>query len=120
MVVGQVTNRSLLTVVSWTYCDQFDMIQADKGFNIQTECDARLLTLHVPPGKRGQVQMTKTAVEKTKRVANLRILVEQVIRRLKTFKLLGEQLPISLLPCAHKIVKVCAALCNMKQPIYKD
>jgi len=101
-------------------CDPYDMIQADKGFNIQEECDARLLTLHVPPGKRGQVQMTKVAVEKTKRVANLRILVEQVIRRLKTFKLLGEQLPITLLPCVHKIVRVCAALCNLKDPMYKD
>lgn len=101
-------------------CESYDMIQAYKGFNIREECDARLLSLHVPPGKRGQVQMTCVAVEKTKRIANLRILVEQVIRRLKTFKILSGQLPISMLPCVGKIVHVCASLCNFKDPIYKD
>lgn len=101
-------------------CESYDMIQADKGFNIQEECDACLLSLHVPPGKRGKVQMTCVAVEKTKRIANLRILVEQVIRRLKTFRILSGQLPITLLPCIEKIVCVCASLCNHKVPIYKD
>ena len=101
-------------------CEQYDMIQADKGFNIQQECDARMISMHVPPGMRGQVQMSKIAVRKTKQVANLRILVEQVIRRLKTFRILSGQLSITLLPHLDKIVSVCAALCNFKPPIYRD
>jgi len=102
-------------------CEPFDMIQADKGFNIREECHARLLTLHVPPGLRGQVQMTSVAVAKTKQIANLRILIEQVIRRLKTYRILSSQVSITLLPCLSRIVNVCAALCNYKiKPIYND
>jgi len=98
--------------------DMHDMIQADKGFNIRDECAARLVTLHIPPGKRGAVQLSTSAVSKTKRIANLRILVEQVIRRLKTFRILQTEIPITLVPNVDEIVTVCAALCNLKRPIY--
>ena len=101
-------------------CDPYDMIQADKGFNISDECAARLLSMHVPPGLRGSIQRSTPAVAKTKRVANLRILVEQVIRRLKSFRILGGQLPVSLIPFLDRIIRVCAALTNLKDPIYKD
>ena len=60
----------------------YDMIQADKGFNILDECAARHVHLHVPPGKRRQAQMSVTATNKTSRIARLRILVEQEIRRI--------------------------------------
>ena len=100
--------------------DPHDTIQADKGFNIQDECAARLIHLHVPPGKRGKAQMSTAANNKTTRVANLRILVEQVIRRLKSFRIIKHGVPISLIPTLDKVLKVCAALCNLRSPIYKD
>jgi hypothetical protein len=100
--------------------DNYDMIQADKRFNIRNECEARHITLHIPPGKRGVAQMSAASVNKTKRIANLRILVEQVIRRLKTFKILKDELPITLIPNVDKIVKVCAAIVNLKKPIYTN
>ena len=80
--------------------DPYDVLQADEGFNIIDECAARHIHLHVPPGKMG--------------AADLRIPVEQVIRRLKTFRILKYELPISLIPCVDKIVRVCAGLCNVK------
>lgn len=100
--------------------DPYDILQADKGFNIRDECEARLITLHIPLGKRGQAQMSTSAVNKTKRVANLRIIVEQVIRRLKTFKIMKFEMPVTLIPNMDKIVRVCAALCNLRLPIYKN
>ncbi len=51
-----------------------------KADKISQDCDARLLSLHIPPGKRGHIQMTKAEVKKAKNIANLRILAEQVIR----------------------------------------
>ena len=99
-------------------CDQYDLIQADKGFNIGNECAARLLTLHVPPGKCGSAQMTTAAVNKTKHIANLRILVEQIIRRHKTYRIIKYEIPLSLAPSINKILIVCAALCNLKKPMY--
>ena len=101
-------------------CEPYDAIQADKGFNISQDCDARLLSLHIPPGKRGQIQMTKADVKKTKNIANLRILVEQVIRRLKSFSILSNQMPVTLLPSADQIIRVCASLCNLREPIFKQ
>ena len=99
--------------------EAYDVIQADKGFNIQTDCEARLVTLHIPPGKRGLSQMPTALVNKTKRIANLRILVEQVIRRVKTFRILKYELPISMIPHGDRIVRVCCGICNMYEPIYK-
>lgn len=99
--------------------ESYDTILADKGFNIADECAARRITIQVPPGLRGQAQMSSHAVEKTKRVANLRILIEQVIRRLKTYRILSGEVPVTLVPHLYKIVKVCAALTNIKCSIYK-
>lgn len=100
--------------------DKYDMLQADKGFNIASDCEARLISLDKPPGKRGAPQLSIASCRKTKRIANQRILVEQIIRRLKTFRILQTEMPISLVPLADDIVAVCAALSNLKKPIYCD
>ena len=65
--------------------DPHTEIMVDKGFNIIEECAARFINVHVPPGKRGQSQMLAKDLRKTTDVAKLHILVEQVIRRFKTF-----------------------------------
>ena len=91
-------------------CDVYNMIHADKGLEISKECCECFLTLHIPPGKRGVTQMTIQAVNKTKCIANLRILVVHVMRRLKTFHIIQHELSIALVPHAHKILLVCAAL----------
>ena len=54
-----------------------------------------------------------------KRVANLRILVEQVIRQIKTFRILSEEFPISLLSSIVDIVIIYCVLCNRLPPIFK-
>ena len=100
--------------------DPYDTILADKGFNISDECQKKLLILQSPPGLRGQAQMSTSAVEKTQRIANLRILIEQVIRRIKTFRILATEVPITLVHHLDDIVKVCAALTNIKVPMYKN
>lgn len=97
------------------YCS----IMADKGFNISDECLRHYVTLEVPPGRRGQSQMPTAAVRKTKKIANRRIVVEQVIRRLKTFKILKNELQISALYNIDEVILVCAAMCNLKTSIYK-
>ena len=94
-------------------------IMADKGFNIQTECASNSIYLTIPPGKRGTAQMTPNEVTKTSEIAKLRILVEQVIRRMKTFRILAAEIPLTLLRHTHDILKVTSALCNLKSPIMK-
>jgi hypothetical protein len=100
--------------------EPYDQIMADKGFLIADDCAVRHVTLSVPPGRRGISQMSRSAVIKTKRIANLRILVEQVIRCLNTFRILSNEMPLTIVPLASKIINVCAALANMRKPIYRS
>ena len=75
--------------------------------------------LFIPPGKRGQEQFTKADVQKAKTVANLRIFVEKAIRRLKTFRIIKNELPISLIGNLDNIVIVYVVLCNLNKPLCK-
>ena len=65
-----------------------ECVMADKGFNITDLLTLKHADLVIPPGRRGAFQMPKKDVLVTKDIANRRIRVEQVIRRIKTFSML--------------------------------
>ena len=116
---GSISDKEI--TIQSNYFDQIEpycSIMADKGFIISKECTARRLNLIIPPRRRGDAQM-QTNILKTKVVVQLRILVEQVIRRLKCFRILSQELPISLINHIDDILIICAALVNMKKPIMK-
>ena len=119
---GKISDQKL--TVDCEYLDkvpQYMRVIADKGFNIADECAARRIFLSVPPGKRVASQFMPQDVRKTSKIAKVRILVEQAIRKMKTFRLIANELPLSLVPQANDILIVCAALTNLtQQPIYKD
>lgn len=58
-----------------------DQVMAEKGFLIYEQLATRRCSLAIPPGERGSAQMTPAMVEKNKKIANTRIIVEQVIRK---------------------------------------
>ena len=97
----------------------FCSVMADKGFNIEQECAEKSIHLVIPPGKRGTSQMTQAQLKTKSKIAKVRILVEQVIRRVKTFQILSNEVQISLLPHLNDIVIVCCAISNLKKPIMK-
>ena len=66
------------------------------------------------------LQESEVEVSRTNRIAKLRILVEQVIRRLKCFRILSSELPVLMIPYIDNILIICAALSNMKKPIFVD
>ena len=92
---------------------------ADKGFNIVDDYAARCIHFIVPPGKTSVIQVTLSNVN-TSSIAKMLILVEQVIRRLKTFRILATEMPISAIGQVDDILTMCGALCNFKEPIYND
>ena len=100
--------------------EPYSSIMVDKGFNIVEECAARRINVIVPPGKRGQGQMLPIDVKKTNNVAKLRILVEQVISRFKNFRIIGNEVPINMLCHLDDIITICAALTNLRKPIYSN
>ncbi|XP_047137527.1 uncharacterized protein LOC124814027 [Hydra vulgaris] len=69
-----------------------DEVMADREFQIQEELLLRFCTLIVPPGARLKSQMMQNA-KKNKKIANLRIHVERVINRLKTYRILKNVFP---------------------------
>ena len=71
---------------------RYSNIMADKGFNLFDECAAQCLHFTVPPGMRGASQMTPAEINKTSAIAKVRILVEQVIKRLKTFQIIANEM----------------------------
>ena len=64
--------------------------------------------------------MTPAEVSKTSATVKVRILVEQIIRRIKTFKILANELSMSMLENVDDIMLISAALCNFKEPMYHD
>ena len=50
----------------------------------------------VPPEIKRTTQVTLAQLSKTSLIAKVRILKEQAIRRLKTFRILYDEIPISL------------------------
>ena len=100
----------------WGKLEPYDMIQADKGYSSHDECAARRVQLHVPPGKRGQAQMAVAANIKTSRIANLRILVEQVIRRIKSFRIIKNIVSISLVITGQDTVTRLLCTLQPKEP----
>jgi len=117
---GRVSDKELTQESGFltTLCDD-EAVMADRGFPIAEDLALHHAHLVMPPGKRGSCQMTTAQVAKTKEIANLRIFVEQAIRRLKTFRILKYELPITLLPQIDDMIIVCAALCNLQPPLVK-
>ena len=99
--------------------EPYDAVMGDRGFTVAEDLLLHRADLFIPPGKRGQEQFTKADVQKTKTVANLRIFVEQAIMRPKTFLIIKNELPISLIGNLDNIIIVCAALCNSYKPLCK-
>lgn len=97
--------------------DPMDVIMADRGFPIQNDLLLRHAKLYIPPPSSGLEQHSRKDVLKTKKIANARIHVERAIGRLKWFTILKNVLPISLVPLADDIIVVCAALCNLLDPL---
>ena len=116
-LVGLVIKKITLKFVFLDTLLRYSNIIADKGLNLFDECAIRCLHFTVSPGRRGALQMTSAEINKTSAIAKVRILVEQVIRRLKKFQIISI---ISLLSHVNDILVVCSALRNFKEPLYND
>lgn len=97
-----------------------DQVMADRGFTIKEMLMMRGAELVMPPGIRGKSQMTSLEIKQTKRIANVRIHVERVIRRVKQFRLLSQTIPVNLIPLCNDIVTVCCAITNLTGPLVKS
>ena len=94
-----------------------DVVMADRGFNIQDLLLAKETKLIIPPFTRKGKQFAKGKVVTTKSVANARIHIERTIRRIKEFRILRGEIPLSMKDIIEDIFIVCGALINLQKPL---
>ncbi len=101
-------------------CEKGDAVMADKGFLIKDLTTPKGIELIIPPFKSKYKQFTRREVEETRRIANLRIHIERAMERIKNFRILQGNLPITLSGQATKIWKLCNKFANCQPPLVSD
>ena len=81
-----------------------DQVMADRGFKIRNLLAYHQCTITIPPSTVSSSQMSEADVKKTSLIVNLRIFVEKAIRRVKEYRILGQEKSMLLLPFADDIV----------------
>ena len=103
-----------------------DLVLADRGFTVHEEVWFRRVELNIPAFTKGKNQLDPLDVEKTRKIANVRIHMEHVIGILRQkYTILQSTLPTDFLTCNQesqiplidRIVRVCSALVNLCPPI---
>lgn len=97
-----------------------DEVMADRGFTIRDILFERKINLAIPSFTNKGAQLSEEQVTSTRRIANVRIHVERAIRRIKVFKIMSQVVPITLVPKVDKILRICAALVNLRGDLIRD
>lgn len=97
-----------------------DAVMVDKGFMIEEECLQNYIEMIRPPFLKDKKQLTPKEADENKKIARARIHVERTIQRFKMFKIVNSKVQHNLLCYFDCIVKVVAALVNLKSPVLSD
>ena len=98
---------------------------ADKGFKIQDLLAIKstfLIALPPPPPPppiMSSNNISSHASSASRRVANSRVYVERIIRKIECFSVLRGVIPLTLKSYITSIVRVCAAIVNLQRSIIK-
>ncbi|XP_062591937.1 uncharacterized protein LOC134253431 [Saccostrea cucullata] len=123
---GNISDRKITELSGYLDKLQYgDEIMADRGFQIRDLAIQKGAKLNMPPFTRvsnrsikGRV-LTSKEIQETRKIASVRIHVERAIRRLKSFKLLGQILPLKLKNISSQMLRVAAAFCNFLPPLVR-
>ena len=91
-----------------------DGIMAGKGFDIDGLLKPLGITLNMPRKRDSNRQLTRKEVEKTRRIAAVRIHVERKMEQIKNFRNLQGTIPATEWNNANNIVLICTALTNLE------
>ncbi|XP_057297659.1 uncharacterized protein LOC130628692 [Hydractinia symbiolongicarpus] len=94
-----------------------DLVLADRGFLIEQELATRGVVLKIPEFTRGKEQMSAMDVDRSRKIANVRIHIERVIGRLRKFEILNTTIPITQVDLLDDVFIVICALVNLNKGI---
>lgn len=96
-----------------------DEVLADRGFpGINTQCENNNAIIIMPPICHNG-RFTEDEVLKTYSVASVRIHIERIFARLKTYAVFNK-IKINILPHVDDIIHICCVLTNLQLPIIKQ
>ena len=75
--------------------EPYDCVMADRGFKMKDDLVMKQCTLAIPQSSAKGNQLTEEDVRETKRIANIRIYVEQAIKRIKDYNIMNVCLPFN-------------------------
>ena len=110
----EITRRSGILQCNW---NRGDSLMADRGFTIAEELKPLGVKLNIPCFLDGRTQLTKAEVKESQTIASVRIHVERAIQRVKRFKILRNEIPLTLHGSVNQIWTVCCLLCNWLPPL---
>ena len=94
-----------------------DSILAHRGFLNAEEVATRGAVLAIPSFTRGKSQMPAKDMDESRKIDHVRIYVEGVIGRLKTFKILNSTIPISQIDLLNNVMIAVSALVNLNKSV---
>ena len=97
--------------------ERYDLVLADRGFKIREELLTMGANLAIPPSSAASMPMCANDVRQTSQISNFQIHVKRAIRRIKVFRVLKQEMSLSVIPLADDILVVCDALCNLQEPL---
>lgn len=111
---GKVSDKQLVLLTDFTEKLQYgDAVMADRGFNVTEELAVLGVTLVVPAYTKGKNQLSQAEVTDSREISCRRIRVEQVIGRMKRFRILKNTVPYFMKDYLDDIVLLIAALTNL-------
>lgn len=99
-----------------------DLVLADKGFpqikSLLDESGRNILIVVIPLFLHNQ-PFTEEEVESTYKIAKVRIHIERIMQRIRTFEIV-DKFTIEILPYCDNIVFMCCVLVNLQPPIIQE
>ncbi|XP_031573596.1 uncharacterized protein LOC116307468 [Actinia tenebrosa] len=99
------------------HINPYDVILVDRGFAVQDLLNPLQARIMIPAFLKGRKNLSVAEELSTRKIAKARIHVERFNQRLKSFKILGKTIPLSLAPIATQMVVVACGLVNFQQTL---
>lgn len=97
-----------------------DSVMADRGFTVADDLSPLGVSLNIPCFLDGREQLTAAEVKESQTIASVRIHVERAIQRIKRFRILSNEIPLTLHGSINQIWTVCCQLCNLMPPLIQE
>ena len=99
------------------FWEKGDSVMADRGFTIEDDLKPFKVKLNIPSFLENKDQFSHEDIVESQAIASVRIHVERAICRIKKFKAIRNEIPLTLHGSINQIWTVACLLCNFLPPL---